>query len=74
MSDDKARVKGYRQLQQPEIDGINFIKAKAAEVGEMIERMQKTEGLDQRAISIAKTEIQTGFMWLTRSIAQPDTF
>ncbi len=74
MSDDKAKVKGYRQLQQPEIDGINFIKVKAAEVGEMIDRMQKTEGLDQRAIAIAKTEIQTGFMWLTRSIAQPDSF
>lgn len=74
MSDDKTKVKGYRQLQQPEIDGINFIKAKAAEVGEMIDRMQKAEGLDQRAIAIAKTELQTGFMWLTRGIAQPDSF
>lgn len=75
MSDDeKPKIKGYRQLEQPEIDGINFIKAKAAEVGEMIDRMQKTEGFDQRAIAIAKTELQTGFMWLTRSIAQPDSF
>lgn len=74
MMSDKPKVKGYRQLQQPEVDGINFIKAKAAEIGEMIEKMQATDGLDQRAIAIAKTELQTGFMWLTRAIAQPESF
>lgn len=40
----------------------------------MIEKMQATDGLDQRAIAIAKTELQTGFMWLTRAIAQPESF
>ena len=27
-----------------------------------------------RAISIARTDLQTGFMWLIRSIARPTTF
>lgn len=30
--------------------------------------------LDQRAISIGATELQTGFMWAIRGIAQPTTF
>lgn len=74
MSDDKPKIKGYRQLTDVEIDAINKIKAKAEEVGNLVEQLQMSSGLDQRAINIGKTELQTGFMWLTRGIAQPDSF
>lgn len=74
MSDDKPKVKGYRQLTDAEIDAINKIKAKAEEVGNLVEQLQMSGGLDQRAINIGKTELQTGFMWLTRGIAQPASF
>ena len=74
MSDDKPKVKGYRQLIDAEIAAINKVKAKAEEVGELVEQLQMSGGLDQCAINIGKTELQTGFMWLTRGIAQPDSF
>lgn len=74
MSDDKPKIKGYRQLSAAETAAINKIKAKAEEVGELVSQLQMSSGLDQRAINIGKTELQTGFMWLTRGIAQPDSF
>lgn len=74
MSDDKPKIKGYRQLSPVEVDAINKIKAKAEEVGKLVEQLQMSNGLDQRAINIGKTELQTGFMWLTRGIAQPESF
>lgn len=74
MSDEKPKIQGYRVLSLAEIAAINKIKAKAEEVGELVERLQMSGGLDQRAINIGKTELQTGFMWLTRGIAQPDSF
>lgn len=74
MSDDKPKIKGYRQLSPAEVEAINKIKAKAEEVGKLVEQLQMSSGLDQRAINIGKTELQTGFKWLTRGIAQPDSF
>lgn len=74
MSDEKPKIQGYRVLSLAEIAAINKIKAKAEEVGELVEQLRMSGGLDQRAINIGKTELQTGFMWLTRGIAQPDSF
>ena len=74
MKDQHQKIKGYRELSQAEIDLMNKIKVKGAELGELITELQNTDGLDQRSIAIGKTELQTGTMWLVRGVAQPESF
>lgn len=74
MDNQHQHIKGYRDLSQDEIDLMNQVKAKAAEVGELLDKLAATDGLDKRAVAIARTELQTGFMWAVRAIAQPTTF
>lgn len=74
MKDQHKKIKGYRELSQAEIDMMNKIKAKGAELGELVAELQAAEGFDKRAIAIGKTELQTGLMWLTRGVAQPESF
>ena len=74
MDNQHQKIKGYRDLSQAEVDMMNKIKEKGAELGELVAELQSTEGLDQRAIAIGKTELQTGVMWLVRGVAQPESF
>ena len=74
MENQHRQIKGYRDLSQVEIDLINGIKTQGALLGEMVETTSKLEGVDQRALAIAKTNLQTGIMWLTRAIAKPEGF
>lgn len=74
MDNQHKKIKGYRELSQSEIDLMNKIKVKGAELGELVAELQATDGLDQRAIAIGKTELQTGCMWLVRGVAQPESF
>ena len=74
MDNQHRKIKGYRELSQPEIDAMNAVKQKAAEVGELIRELSENENLDQRWVNIAKTDLQKGFMAATRSIAKPDFF
>ena len=70
-------ITGYRELSPTEIALANEAKDLAAEVGDMIDSLRRDpngEGFDQRAVSIAATELQTGFMWLVRAITRPTTF
>ena len=67
-------ITGARELSPEEVVAMNEVKAKAVEVGTLISRLQAMPGIDQRAVAIAKTELQTGFMWAVRGIAQPTTF
>lgn len=70
----QPKVTGYRQLNEAEAALMNEIKAEAVKVGELVEKLRATPGLDQRWISIGVTELQQGFMALTRAVAQPTTF
>lgn len=67
-------VTGYRKLSQGEVDLMNEIKAKGDELGDLVAQMRGAVALDQRAVSIGATEIQTGLMWLVRAVAQPTNF
>jgi hypothetical protein len=68
------QIKGYRDLSQEEIDLMNEVKAKGAELGELVAKLRATQGLDQRWVSIGATDLQTGLMALTRGIARPTFF
>ena len=74
MENQHRQIKGYRELTRVEIDLMNEIKTKGAELGELVNKLRNTEGLDQRWVSIGATDFQTGLMALTRSVAQPTFF
>lgn len=74
MKDQHKKISGYRELSQEEIDLMNRVKAIASEVGDLVHIIRGLESTDNRWISIGTTDLQTGFMALTRSIAQPTTF
>ena len=74
MENQHRQIKGYRELTKVEIDLMNEIKTKGAELGELVNKLRTTEGLDQRWVSIGATDFQTGLMALTRSVAQPTFF
>lgn len=74
MENQHRQIKGYRELSQEEIDLMNEIKSKGAELGELVDKLRASEGIDQRWVSIGTTDLQTGLMALTRSVAQPTFF
>lgn len=75
MDNQHRKIKGYRELTEFEIDQINVIKEIAGKIGSVVEAIQERgDDCDQRAISLAKTNLQQGFMWLIRGIAQPEGF
>jgi hypothetical protein len=67
-------ISGYRALSPAELDAINRIKAVGNGIGVLLDEVAAMPGIDLRALAIARTELQTGFMWLTRAIARPDGF
>lgn len=74
MENQHRRIKGYRELSQEEIDLMNEIKTKGIELGELVERIRANPDTDQRWASIGATDLQTGLMALTRSVAKPTFF
>jgi len=68
------QIKGYRELNQNEINLMNVIKEKGEELGVLLEALQSTQYTDKRWVSIGKTHFQEGLMALTRSVAQPTFF
>lgn len=74
MDNQHKLIKGYRDLLPSEIELMNEIKAQAVILGNLVEKLATTEGLDQRWVNIGKTDLQTGTMALVRAVAQPTTF
>lgn len=78
MDDQHRKISGYRDLTQEEIDLINEVKTQAEMVRHLVDKLEaraRTQGaIDGRAIAIARADLQTGFMWLSRSIARPIGF
>ena len=47
---------------------MNSIKALEADAGELFKQIGQIEGVDQRTLALAKTNLQQGFMWFVRSL------
>jgi hypothetical protein len=73
MDNQHRKITGYRELSQEEIDAMNAVKAVAEGVGKMIVELEGKD-VDKRWLAIAKTDLQKGFMALTRSITKPTSF
>lgn len=71
MDNQHKKISGYRDLTQSEIDGMNSIKSLEVDVGELFKQIGEIQGVDQRSMALAKTNLQQGFMWFVRAIAKP---
>ena len=74
MNNQHRKIKGYRELNQDEIDAMNEVKAMGIKLSELVEKLENNKDLDQRWIESGKTDLQKGLMALTRSIARPEFF
>jgi hypothetical protein len=74
MKDQHTLIKGYRDLSQQEIDLMNEGKALAEKCGEFIAKLESNDSTDKRCVSLGKTNLQQGFMWAIRAVAQPTSF
>jgi hypothetical protein len=70
----QPKIAGYRQLNHEEVAHINNVKALGAEVGALLKALEGGVMADPRWLAVARTQLQQGFMALTRSIAQPEGF
>lgn len=74
MKDQHTLIKGYRDLNKAEIDGMNAVKAEGERLRILIEELRDNISIDQRWVDIAETHLQQGIMAAVRSIAQPESF
>lgn len=88
MENQHRKITGYRELSEFEIGLLNDIKTKAEEVGALVDRLDSlyytvpepgdaitnVKISDGRWLAIGRTQLQQGFMALTRAIAKPTTF
>ena len=74
MKDQHKKIKGYRDLTQEEINLMNEVKVKGAELGALIEKLDGIPEIDKAWLSTGKIGIQQGLMAVTRSITKPDFF
>jgi hypothetical protein len=67
------KITGYRELNAFEISLMNSIKAKEAEVAELVQLVRNTvePGEPQRQAAIAVTVFEEAFMRLVRAVARP---
>jgi len=70
----KQEISGYRVLSEEEIALVNKIKAKAVEIGELVDLLTAMDSTDKRWVEIGVTDIQKGFMSLNRAVTKPTTF
>lgn len=64
-------IQGYRKFDQATSDLINSVKELGKQVEAKLEEASQ-HGADPRQLALARTNFQTGAMWLIRSIAQPE--
>jgi len=69
-----SKVTGHNPLTPEQIELMNKVKAKGNELGELIDELMALDDTDKRSVATGKTNIQTGLMWLVRSVAKPSTF
>ncbi len=74
MDNQHRLIEGYRELSADEIELINEIKKDAAILGVLLDCLEQSGSVDKRWLNIARTDLQKGFMSLTRSIEKPGGF
>ena len=73
MDNQHRKIKGYRELDQDDIDLMNEVKGLGRGLDDIIRKLG-TKDSDKRWLAIGKTHLQEGLMALTRAISKPDFF
>lgn len=79
MENQHRKIRGYRELTKAEIDLMNEIKDVEARTAAVIRKMggrnadPVARALDMRSLAVARTHLQTGFMWAVRAVAKPES-
>ena len=74
MKDQHEKIKGYRDLSAEEIQAMNDVKGLEGQLREFIKNLQGSQSWPNdsgRWFSLAKTNLETGFMYLVKAIARP---
>lgn len=71
MKDQHEKIAGYRDLTQAEIDAINELKMVEAKIGEWLKLVASRDADEDRWLSLARTHLETGFMFAIKAIARP---
>lgn len=71
MSD--VKIKGYADHIPETKQLVNVIKEEEERVLRMIDSLQALDDafIDKRALAVSKTNMQTAWMWMVRSVFQP---
>lgn len=76
MAEDSQKIAGYRELPQEEIDYINAMKLQEQRLAEQMATIEALaaklgDPAVARWISLARTHMETGFMFAIKAIARP---
>ena len=73
MDNQHRQIKGYRELAPEDIALMNEVKETGVKLGALVDKLRDSNA-DPRWLAIGKTDLQTGLMALTRSVAKPEFF
>ena len=71
MDNQHKQIKGYRDLSQSEIDGMNSVKALEADVAALWHQLNEIPGVDKRDLALARTHFEDACIRAVRAIARP---
>ncbi|WP_171491511.1 Acb2/Tad1 domain-containing protein, partial [Acinetobacter baumannii] len=66
------KIQGYRDLTAEDIAVINELKRRETELREFLNSIETSTRQSCRWMSVAKTNLETGFMYAIKAVAQPD--
>lgn len=72
MDNQHKLIKGYRDLTAVDIDLINRLKEKEAELLAFLNSTHDPHTHNPRSLALARTNVQQGFMWAIRAVARPN--
>jgi hypothetical protein len=64
-------VAGYKKQSDDNVQTVNVNKIMEERLLRRLEELMSSDNHDKRMLSIAKTEIQSAFMWMNRAVFQP---
>jgi len=68
------KIKGYRDLSEAEIQMMNEIKEREADLKMLLDRVGEAEDMpsdSKRWLALARTNLETGFMYAVKAVARP---
>lgn len=65
-------IKGYTSLNSTQQLRMNRFKEWEERILRIVDNLAEDEAIDQRSLSLARTNFQQAFMWANRSIAKPE--